>query len=164
MPNLSQVIKAEISRISRKEIKAATNPIRSSTVSLKKTAADLKRKVAALESDTRRLVTFFNSLQAEKQSQAVQTTDNKARITAKGIRKLRSKLGLSQEAFAKLLGVSSQAVYIMEHKEGRLSLRSATLSHLLSIRGIGKREAKAKLAEEKPEDKKPAKRKRRKSK
>jgi DNA-binding transcriptional regulator YiaG len=164
MPNLSQVIKAEISRISRREIKAATNPIRSSTVALKKTAADLKRKVAALESDAKRLVTFFNAQQAEIQSQAVQKPDNKARITAKGIRMLRSKLGLSQEAFAKLLGVSSQAIYIMEHKEGRLNLRSTTLSNLLSIRGIGKREAKAKLAEKKPEDKKQAKQKRRKSK
>jgi DNA-binding transcriptional regulator YiaG len=164
MPNLSQVIKAEISRISRREIKAATNPIRSSTVSLKKTAADLKRKVAALESDVKRLLTFFNAQQAQQQSQAVQTNDNKTRVTAKGVRTLRSKLGLSQEAFAKLLGVSSQAVYIMEHKEGRLNLRSATLSHLLAIRGIGKREAKAKLAEKKPEVKKQAKRKRRKSK
>jgi DNA-binding transcriptional regulator YiaG len=154
MPNLSQVIKAEISRISRREIKTATNPVRSSTIILKKTAADLKRRIAALESDAKRILAFHHELQAERKSQTVKEPDNKARITAKGVRALRSKLGLSQESFAKLLGVSSQAVYIMEHKEGKLSLRSATLANLLSIRGIGKREAQARIAEKGPSRKK----------
>ena len=159
MPNLSQVIKSEIARISRREIKAATNPLRNSTILLKKTATGLKKKVAALESDDKRLVAFYTALQAEKQSSAVQATDTKVRITAKSIRVLRNKLGLSQESFAKLLGVSSQAIYIMEHKEGRLSLRSSTKSNLLSIRGLGKREVQAKLAEKEAGTKKNGKRK-----
>jgi DNA-binding transcriptional regulator YiaG len=150
MPNFSQVIKAEMARISRREIKIAANQIRSSTIILKKTAANLKRRLAALESDVKRLTAFHNILQAERKSQTVQASDTKARITAKGVRALRSKLGLSQDSFAKLLGVSSQAIYIMEHKEGRLNLRSATLSNLLSVRGIGKREAQARIAEKKP--------------
>jgi DNA-binding transcriptional regulator YiaG len=150
MPNFSQVIKAEMARISRREIKIAANPIRSSTIILKKTAANLKRRLAALESDVKRLTAFHNILQAERKSQTVQASDTKARITAKGVRALRSKLGLSQDSFAKLLGVSSQAIYIMEHKDGRLNLRSATLSNLLSVRGIGKREAQARIAEKEP--------------
>jgi DNA-binding transcriptional regulator YiaG len=71
----------------------------------------------------------------------------KARVTSKGIRKLRTKLGLSQDAFARLLGVSSQAVYAMEHKEGRIRLRPATMSNMLSVRGMGKREVKKRLEE-----------------
>jgi DNA-binding transcriptional regulator YiaG len=147
MPNLSQVIKAEIARISRRETKIATDPLRSAVTALKKSAADLKRRAAAIESDTRRLVAFYTALQTERQAQALQATDTKARITSKTVRALRSKLGLSQESFARLLGVSSQAVYIMEHKEGRLSLRSGTLANLLSVRGLGKREVRARLAE-----------------
>jgi DNA-binding transcriptional regulator YiaG len=157
MPNLSQVIKAEIARISRREIKAAVTPVKSSTVMLKKTAADLKKRIAVLESDAKRLMAFQSELLAERKSQLARTTDNKARFTSKGIRALRRKLGLSQDSFAKLLGVSSQAVYIMEHKDGRLSLRSATLANLLSVRGIGKREARARLAEKAPSPKKTAK-------
>jgi DNA-binding transcriptional regulator YiaG len=153
MPNLSQVIKAEIARISRREIKSATTPIKNSTVVVKKTSADLKKRIAALESEVKRLAAFYTTLQTERKSQPVETTENKARISAKGIRTLRNKLGLSQDAFAKLLGVSSQAVYIMEHKTGRLSLRSATLTNLLAIRGIGKREAQARLAEKTPSPK-----------
>jgi DNA-binding transcriptional regulator YiaG len=147
MPNLSQVIKAEIARISRREIKTSTNPLRASTVALKKSAADLKKRVAVIEAETKRLVAFYTRLQTERQAQAPHASDSKTRITSKGIRALRNKLGLSQESFARLLGVSSQAVYIMEHKNGRLSLRSGTLASLLSIRGIGRREARAKLAE-----------------
>jgi DNA-binding transcriptional regulator YiaG len=147
MPNLSQVIKTEIARISRREIKAVANPIRNSTIILKRTAANLKKRIAALESDAKRLLAFYDVMQADRKLQAAQTPDNKARITAKGVRVLRGKLGLSQDSFARLLGVSSQAVYVMEHKEGRLNLRSATLANLLSVRGIGKREARARLAE-----------------
>jgi DNA-binding transcriptional regulator YiaG len=157
MPNLSQVIKSEIARISRREIKTAVNPIKSSVVVLKKTAADLKKRMAALESDAKRLLAFQSEILAERKSTVAAASEGKARITSKGIRTLRRKLGLSQDGFAKLLGVSSQAVYIMEHKEGRVSLRSATLANLLSIRGIGKREARARLAEKGPAQKKAAK-------
>ena len=35
----------------------------------------------------------------------------------------------------------------MEHKVGRLKFRSATLANLLSLRGLGKREARKRLKE-----------------
>ena len=35
----------------------------------------------------------------------------------------------------------------MEHKEGRLRFRGNTLNNILSIKGIGKREAKKRLEE-----------------
>jgi len=145
MPNLSQVLKAEIARISRKEAKSFANPLRSSTVYLKKTVIELKRKVAALEAENKRLVAFNSKL--HKQPQINPEEAKKARITSKGVHKLRAKLGLTQEGFAKLIGVSTQAVFGMEKKGGRLRLRSATLSNLLAIRGLGKREAKKRLEE-----------------
>jgi DNA-binding transcriptional regulator YiaG len=156
MPNLSQVIKAEISRISRKEIKSAIGQLRNSTIALKKTSAQLKKRIGALEAQTKRIASLRNALAAQEQSNATTEPDAKVRITSKTIRKLRGKLGLSQDGFAKLLGVSSQAVYIMEHKQGRLNLRTATLTKLLSVRGIGKREAQARLVEVKPKVKKVA--------
>ena len=71
----------------------------------------------------------------------------RARLTSKSIRSLRSKLGLSQASFAKLVGVTTHAVYLWENKEGALSLRDKTKAALLSVRGLGAREAKQKLAE-----------------
>ena len=69
------------------------------------------------------------------------------RISGKGVRSLRQKLGLSQEAFAKLVGVSPNCVYQWESKPGMLRLRANTRAAVLAARGLGAREAKAKLAE-----------------
>lgn len=147
MPNIAQALKAEISRISRKEIKALVNPLRRSNTILKRTAADLKKKIRILETENKRLSSFYNTIPQQEQESA--QAENKLRLTSKGIKKLRMKLGLSQEGFAKLLGVSGQAVNAMEHKNGRVKLRSATLSNLLSVRKIGKREAQKRLNETK---------------
>jgi DNA-binding transcriptional regulator YiaG len=146
MPNIAQALKAEIIRISRKEIKASVNPIHKSNVSLKKTVAELKRKIAVLESENKQLLSFQKNIQKQK-SQVPSEVAEKVRISSKSILKLRTKLGLSQDSFAKLLGVSSQNVHAMEHKVGRLKFRSATLSNLLSVRKMGRREAKKRLEE-----------------
>ena len=142
MPNIGQAFKAEIVRISKKEIKGSVHPLHRSTIGMKKTIVELKRRIAVLESENKRMVSFFKNTQQPKVPPEVA---QKARITSKGIRKLRAKMGLSQDAFAKLLNVSSQAVYAMEHKEGRIKLRPATLSHLLLVRQMGKREIKKRL-------------------
>jgi len=48
---------------------------------------------------------------------------------------------------AKLLGVTGQTVYLWEQKDGRLQLRSNAKAALFALRGIGRREAKARLNE-----------------
>ena len=142
MPNFTQALKAEIVRLSRREISVAVSPLKKSNFALKKTVWELKKKLSALESDNKRL------LASQKQPQVPKEEIEKARITSKNVRGLRTKLGLSQDSFAKLLGVTSQAVYAMEHKEGkRLRLRPATLANLLSVRKMGKREAQRILEE-----------------
>ena len=66
-------------------------------------------------------------------------------ISGKGIKSLRRKLGVSQGDFAKLVGVSDQAVYMWESKPGMLKLRDTTKASVFAVRGIGAREAKARL-------------------
>ena len=53
---------------------------------------------------------------------------------------------MTQEEFAKLVGVSSQGVYVWESKPGMLRLREATKAALMAVRGLGAREAKERLA------------------
>jgi len=119
-------------------------PIHKTNVILKKTVADFKKRIAALESEIKRLKSLHKIIEKPKVDPKVA---EKARFTSKSIVKLRNKLGLTQEEFGKLIGVSSQNVYALEHKEGRLKFRPATLSNLLSIRGLGKREAKKRVEE-----------------
>jgi DNA-binding transcriptional regulator YiaG len=80
----------------------------------------------------------------------------RARLTSKGIRRLRKRLGLSQAELAKLVGASTQTVHMWETKKGPLRLRGNTLAAVLSAREMGAREAKRRIAE--METKKPVRR------
>lgn len=146
MPNLSSLLKAEISRISRKEIKASVKSVKNSNADLKKNIADLKKRVLALESQIKKLQPLFP---AQEKADVSQEAMKKASFSSRNIKALRTRLGISQGDFAKLLGVSSQAVYMMENKGGKLRLRQNTIKKLLAIKDIGRKEAKRMLEESK---------------
>lgn len=146
MVNVAKVLKAEMTRISRKEAKVAVGEIGKSNVTLKKTVADLKRRVALLERENKHLIARERKQQAELPKVLTEEAKN-ARITSKGIRSLRSRWGLTRSDFAKLLGTTGHSVYLWERKEGALKLRGHTRAALLSVRGLGAREAKMRLAE-----------------
>ena len=107
--------------------------------------ADINKRLAKLEIENARLLAVVKTLQKQQPAVAPEVAE-KARITAKGVRSLRRKLSLTRDDFALLIGASPQAVFLWEHKEGPLKLRSQTASALLSVRDIGAREAKARLA------------------
>jgi DNA-binding transcriptional regulator YiaG len=65
------------------------------------------------------------------------------RFVAKGLRSQRNRLGLSAAEFGKLVGVSAQSVYNWERKLA--TPRPGQLTSLAALRGIGKREAHARL-------------------
>ena len=65
------------------------------------------------------------------------------RFSAKGFATLRTRFGLSAADMGRLLGVSGQTVY---NWEGRKSVpRKSQLAALAQLRGLGKREARARL-------------------
>ena len=100
-----------------------------------------------LEKENKRLVAAMKKFQVA-QSEKVDTEEGKkGRFTSRGIRGLRKKLRLSQADFGKLMGTTPHAVYLWEKKEGALSLRDKTKAAILSIRGLGAREAREKLKE-----------------
>ena len=146
MSNVAKVLKAEISRISRKEAKGATQGIGKSNTWLRKIVADLKERVVLLEKENKRLAATMRKYRVESPQKPDEET-SKARLTSKGIRSLRGRLGLSQAGFAKLVGVTTHAVYLWEKKQDPLRLRDKTKAALLSIRGLGAREARTKLDE-----------------
>jgi len=147
MPNIARAFRDEVIRLSRKEAKAAFTPVRKPSVAARKALADLKRRVSALEKATKSLAVQLSKL---PQPQPEPAEGKKARITGKGMRSLRKKLRLTQGDFGRLVGVSSQNVYQWERKDGALRVRNATRANILSIRDLGAREAKARLAEMKP--------------
>jgi DNA-binding transcriptional regulator YiaG len=143
MPNIARVMKDEISRIARKEAKHAVAPLHRHAADARRTFANLKRCVAALEKENKRMAALLAKVpQPEPEAPA----KAKGWISGRGVRSLRQKLGLSQEAFAKLVSVTPNAVWIWESKPGMLRMRDATKAAVMAVRGLGAREAKAKLA------------------
>ena len=143
MPNVAQVLKEEIKRIAKSQAKLLTTDLHKDVVKLKKTVAEQKRRIAALERDKNWLVE--SEKRRIKEAPAAPASDTKARITAKGMRAQRKKLGLSQADFGKLLGVSMMTIGLWEKKNGPLKVRDATRAAILAVRGIGAREAKKRL-------------------
>ena len=145
MSDVMTALKTEIVRLARKEAKAAADPIRKPSIAARKTLADLKRRVAVLEKEIKRLTApQANVPQPEPEAASAGTGKW---ISGKGVRGLRQKLGLSQGAFARLVGVTPKAVCLWEGKSGMLRMRDATKAAVMGIRGLGAREAGRRLEE-----------------
>lgn len=138
MPNLSSVIKSEITRLARKEIKSAVEPIRKANAAHRGEIAELKREIASL----RRSLTA--SLKSPKGgSETVEKSGRGSRFAPNGLKSLRARLGLSASDFGLLVGASGQSVYNWE--AGKSVPREAQQVSLAAARGLGKREAAKRL-------------------
>jgi transcriptional regulator with XRE-family HTH domain len=137
MPNIASLLKSEISRLARKEIRREVIPLRKATAGYRREIASLKRTLAALDRRTKRVM---------KQQAPSQTPTDDApstRFVAKGLVSLRKRLGLSAADLARLLGVSMQSVYNWERKKA--TPRREQVAAIAQLRGIGKKEAHQRL-------------------
>jgi len=140
MPNIANVLREEIQRLARKEVKAAIASLKKDNATLKRTAADHKRRLAQLERDNKRLLVKANKMQ-EPATKSSEDEIEKARITAKMIKSVRDRLGLSQAGLAKILDTATNTVYLWEQKEGRLTFRNPeTKAAIVRLRGMTKAE------------------------
>jgi len=140
MPAITQVFRAEISRLAKKEARTLVEPTRKSATAARREVTALKRRVEQLE---RLVAAVQKSARAGKTAAAPITADKALRFRPQGVRAHRDRLGLSAEDFGKLLGVSSQAIYNWE--QGTARPRPAMLDKFAALRSIGKREALARL-------------------
>jgi DNA-binding transcriptional regulator YiaG len=140
MTTLAIALKDEIRRLARKEIKAQTLRTTRAVAQYRREIARLKRqqheqdrKIAHLETRAR------NTAQASPAE-----LNGGTRFSSRSVKAQRRRTGLSAADYAKLLGVSPLTVYNWEQNKTRP--RKGQFAALVALRGIGKREAKAKLA------------------
>ncbi|MDR0184212.1 helix-turn-helix domain-containing protein [Lysobacter arvi] len=139
MPNLGTVLKAEISRLARKEVRAEVETLRKASGTYRREIAELKRQVAQLQ----RLVKQASKTRPAPATASEENDTARHRFSAKGLQSLRTKLGLSAADFGKLAGVSGQSIYHWE--QGKSVPRKSQLPKLAGLRGLGKKEARARL-------------------
>lgn len=139
MTSLGSVLKNEITRLARKEIRAQIDPVKKANSAHRREIAELKRQVAMLSRQSKAASRASGKVAREKPEASA------PRFVAKGLRSLRARLGLSAADFGKLAGVSGQSIYNWE--SGKSVPRKSQLTVLAGLRTLGKREAQARIAE-----------------
>ena len=145
MGKMEQAFKAEIVRLTRKELRATCLPLAREVRQLKRIVRELCRTVRPLKA-------LGSELEAQRAAemarlQAAPEEVKAARISPRLIKKLRSKLGISQGELALLVGVSAPAVAFWE--QGKARPREQTKAALVALRKLGRRDVGKLLAEKK---------------
>lgn len=141
MANIASLLKSEISRVARKEIRAETQALKKASAQYRTDIAALKRRVAEQDRLIARLRKGAPAAAVAKPSDE----GPQLRFRADGFATLRKKLGLSAADMGKLLGVSLQTIYHWE--KGQSKPRANQLQGIAEVRKLGKRGAAARLAE-----------------
>ena len=141
MANLTSLLNEQIRRLSAREITSREKMIRRITAQHRRDIASLKRQVAGL----RKTVTFLQGCEEKRVGSFAPTPESAdgLRFRADGLRSHRARLGLSAQDYGKLVGVSGLSIYAWE--ASRSKPRQAQLAKLSAVRGLGLREAMARL-------------------
>lgn len=142
MANLASVLKAEVARLARKELRAETEALKKAVASQRSEIAALKRRTAEVE---KALKSVLRRADTAKASPA--KPDSEAggfRFRARGMASNRKRLGLSAEDFGALVGATGQSVYSWE--AGKTKPRAKNLAAIAALRGVGKKEVASRLA------------------
>ena len=141
MLNLQSVLRQEIRRFARREVHSELEATKKAVAQHRRDIAELKRRNKALE----QRVSYLQS----RETKRLKAGPSKAepppgtRFSAPSLKAQRRKSGLSQEDYARLVGVNAQTIYTWE--SGRTKPGGQHLSTLVSLRGLGKREAQKHL-------------------
>ncbi|MBN8884449.1 MAG: helix-turn-helix transcriptional regulator [Rudaea sp.] len=146
MPNLAKLLKDEIVRLARRELKSQTAALQRASTRQRKDIAALKRQQLQTEKALKALAKHGG-----KATAAVMRPEPEGkagfRFRADGFRALRERLGISAEQMGKLLGVSGQSVYGWEQK--KTTPRRSQLPAIAAVRAMGKRAVAERLAQAK---------------
>ncbi len=138
MVNMAKVLKDEIARLSRREVKKSASPLGKKMVVLSRTVSRQKKIIAELTKKIDRMEKLVGASQTTPSAAPVEEV-KKARISPRLVKTQRKRLKLNQAGFAKLLGVSVAAVRSWE--QGRSVPRGANLAVFVSVRKLKRSEA-----------------------
>ncbi len=132
MPNFAGVLKSEIRRLARKEVREAVTPLRKLVAALRRRSAQQRKLIAELQRGARRSTKSVRAAEVPEGSQI--------RFSPTWVKRHRKKLKMSRRVYARLVGVSAQSIFGWE--SGRTRPRRSALEAWRRIRGMGVRELK----------------------
>ncbi|HUT37259.1 MAG TPA: helix-turn-helix domain-containing protein [Planctomycetota bacterium] len=138
MGKIETVLRTEIVRLAKKQVRTACQPLAREVRRLKRVVAELSKAVRSFEG----IAKDFAAKRAKEATrlEADPAEVKKARISGGLVKKLRKRLGLSQAALGKLLGVTSAAVVFWE--QGRSRPTPGKKAGLVALRKLGRRQVR----------------------
>ncbi|MBS0341378.1 MAG: helix-turn-helix domain-containing protein [Proteobacteria bacterium] len=145
MTNIASVLKSEISRIARKEVRAEIESLKKANLHYRSAIAQLRRELADVHKQLKQ-----QDRQAARQSRmAIATTpgaDDAAgpadgtarRFSASRLAAHRAKVGLSAAAYGALVGMSGATIFHWE--QGKSRPNTEQLQRLAALRALSKSE------------------------
>ena len=135
MPNIASVLKSEITRIARKEIRAEVETLKKSVSGYRSEIAGLKRRSQSLEHEVRRLNKSLNKHAPAATDAPTPTT----KFSAKDLASQRKRLALTIEGCALLLGTAGKSIYRWE--TGKAQPRETYWPSIAALRTLSKERA-----------------------
>ncbi len=139
MTTIASFLNTHIRKLARRELKGMITDA-------KKRSAEHRRSIAALKRQMKQMQKEMAALRKQlpdAPKKPPQQLLTKARLRIDGLKAHRQRLGLSAADYGKLVGVSALTIYNWE--AGKTKPRRSQLPRIVGVRGIGKREAVARL-------------------
>jgi len=150
MTNFASSLKAEITRVARKEMRAELIAMKKTITLHRAEIAALKRRLHTSERTMRRLARALPTRAFPIPSDNGELPSKVPRFSAKGLFTQRKRLGLSAADCGLLVGASGLSIYKWEG--GKASPRAKFLAAIAGLRKLGKKDAVARLQALRPAD------------
>ena len=118
MPNIAAILREEICRLAKREIKRHTAVIKQAVVQYRRDIADLKRQLREQAKE----IAFLKSQERKRLGQPSSKAEEpleSVRFSPRSVKAQRHRLRLSAADYGKLVGVSGLTVYHWEHGKAR---------------------------------------------
>lgn len=136
MPNIAAVLKEEIARVARREVRGETEKLKKASAQYRTQITELRRQIAALQKD----VASLSKMGRQTTSAAQEIDTSKIRWSPTKFKAHRERLELSAEKFGKLFNVSGQTIY---NWESGIRPGKEHLAMIAQTRKLSKRQAHA---------------------
>jgi len=141
MANIATVLKAEIARIARKEVRSEVESLKKAVTQQRSTIAQLRRQVSELQKQLKRA--GRHAAASARSAEPAQEVPR--RFSATRLASHRAKLGLSAASYGKLVGMSGATIYLWE--QGRSRPNAEQLKRLAAVRALSRRSAMEQVAD-----------------
>jgi DNA-binding transcriptional regulator YiaG len=148
MANIASVLKSEIARVARKEVRAEIESLKKASNQHRSTIAQLRRQLADLQRQLKqasRQVARASSSPSGTDAEGTAADGTPRRFSAIRLAAHRAKLGLSAADYGRLVGMSGATIYNWE--QGKSRPNAEQLQRLVAARALGKRTVQEQLAQ-----------------